>query len=342
MKEFKKYPDIENSYREKFINVFSKEVKKGPFYITEKIHGANSQIAFFKEGDNWEIQYGKRTSFISKDDKFYNLPNVFHRLLPRFQSFIQEIDCDGVIFYGEVFGGAYPHKEIDKNSELLPHNEGANNVVQHGVWYCPEDDWACFDILMKIDGEWGFVNQQYLFSHCEKHKIPTVPLLKVVDTLEEALAYPNDGESLVYQRYGLPRIENNIMEGVVIKPCWNSYLHTGERAVIKNKNDHFKEIHHHKVARFIEPGSPEAILIEQARDYVTEQRLNNVISKYGEVDRKDIGTIIGLLGQDACDEFMKDHEGDMNLLTEEQQKQVKRVFGGEASKLIREKLVPRL
>ena len=343
--EFKKYPDIENSYREKFVECFKREVNDKEYFITEKIHGANSQIAFFKNGNEWEVKYGKRTSFIDKEDSFYNLPNVFQRLLPRFKSFLAGVAneaSDVVIFYGEIFGGAYPHKEVDKESNLLPHNKGTNRVVQHGVWYCPEDDWACFDIQMRTDYNWNFVNQHYLFYQCEKYGIPTVPLLAVVDNIEEALAYPNNNESIVYQRYGLPKIEGNIMEGVVIKPCWNAYLSSGERAVIKNKNDHFKEIHRHKIARTIEPGSTEALLIEEAKDYVTEARLANVISHYGEVDRKDIGKIIGILGKDACDEFMKDHDGDMNLLTDEQQKQVKKVFGGKAAELVREKLVPTL
>lgn len=348
---FKSYPDIENSYREKFVDLFKKEVNDTEYFITEKIHGANSQIAFFRDGDKWQVKYGKRTSFLNDQDSFYNLPSVFQRLMPHFTAFLQgvidnspdgHILCDGIIFYGEIFGGAYPHKGIDKESDLLPHNAGTNRVVQHGVWYCPEDDWACFDICILTDNNWTFVHQSFLFHQCEKYGIPTVPLLAVVSTIDEALAYPNDRQSVVYQRYGLPRIENNIMEGVVIKPGCSVYLSSNERAVIKNKNDHFKEVHHHKIARTIEPGSAEALLIEEAKDYVTEARMDNVISKFGEVDRKDIGKIIGLLGKDACDEFMKDHEGDLNLLTEEQQKQVKKVFGGEAAKLVREKLVPTL
>lgn len=342
---FKSYPDIENSYREKFVNLFRKEVSDDEYFITEKIHGANSQIAFFRDGDKWQVKYGKRTSFLDDQDSFYNLPSVFQRLMPRFEKFLADVpeDREAVIFYGEIFGGAYPHKEIDKESDLLPHNEGHNRVVQHGVWYCPEDDWACFDIRMLTDNDnWTFVHQSFLFHQCEKYGIPTVPLLAVVSSIDEALAYPNDGQSVVYQRYGLPRIENNIMEGVVIKPGCSVYLSSNERAVIKNKNDHFKEIHHHKIARTIESGSAEALLIEEAKDYITEARMDNVISKFGEVGRKDIGTIIGLLGKDACAEFLKDHEGDLNLLTEEQQKQVKKVFGGEAAKLVREKLVPTL
>ena len=49
-----------------------------------------------------------------------------------------------------------------------------------------------------------------------------------------------------------------------------------------------------------------------------------------------------LTDEDAYDEFMKDHDGDMNLLTDEQKKQVKKVFGGKAAELVRKKLVPKL
>jgi len=59
---FKKWPKIQNSYQQKFIDVFLAEFPKledETFVVTEKLHGRNVQI-YFEPNKPWKV--GKRSS----------------------------------------------------------------------------------------------------------------------------------------------------------------------------------------------------------------------------------------------------------------------------------------
>lgn len=355
MPAFLRYPDIENSYREKFVELFKKEVKSDEtFYVTEKIHGANSQCCFEIEDqtnpDYWVIRFGKRTSFIGQRAIFYNLPYILKFYLHRFvdcimNRILKDENLSGkvqIVFYGEVFGGAYPHKDVDRFSKYLPVQSEKTCTVQRGVWYCPRNDWALFDIYVSTEAGGHFVSPSKMFQWAKESNIPTVPLLAIVNGIDAALNYPNNGNSQVYKRYDIPSIEENTMEGVVCKPEIDFNLSSGERAVFKNKSDKFKEIVAHRKKEPIELSSAMASLAAHADDYINENRLNSVISKYGEVERKDIGKIIGLFCKDVSDEFSKDFQHDLDLLTEVEQRQFVRVLNSKSAEYIRTVLVPKL
>lgn len=167
-----------------------------------------------------------------------------------------------------------------------------------------------FDIGYTVEQEDGteafcFLPFMETVTRCSIASIPCVPVLANVRSLDEALAYPNDGESRVYSYFGLPGIEKNIMEGVVIRPSWEDIWFGTTRLIIKNKNEVFKERKAEKKPVEV----PLADNIQKAVDaiaaYVTEARVNNVISHIGEVTEKDIGRLIGLASRDALDEFRR-------------------------------------
>ncbi|MBW2739846.1 MAG: hypothetical protein JRE64_13595, partial [Deltaproteobacteria bacterium] len=63
---FRKYFDIENSYRKKFLDILAVEkLDKGEFVVQEKAHGAN--LSFWYDGK--DLKSAKRSSFIQ--DNFY-------------------------------------------------------------------------------------------------------------------------------------------------------------------------------------------------------------------------------------------------------------------------------
>ena len=58
---FRKYLDIENSYRKKFLDiVVAEKLDKGEFVIQEKAHGAN--LSFWYDGK--DLKSAKRGGFI--------------------------------------------------------------------------------------------------------------------------------------------------------------------------------------------------------------------------------------------------------------------------------------
>ena len=55
-------------------------------------------------------------------------------------------------------------------------------------------------------------------------------------SFKDALEYQNDFQTTIPGILGLPEIEDNIAEGVVIKPENAMFFHDGSRLILKNKN----------------------------------------------------------------------------------------------------------
>ena len=110
---------------------------------------------------------------------------------------------------------------------------------------------------------------------------------------------------------GLPAIDDNICEGIVIRPVVPMYLRNGSRVLIKSKNERFAEKKSVKKRNklFAEPiPFSEALqtLIAEGEAYVTVNRLINVVSHIGEVHfPKDFGKVMGLFSKDVLDDFSK-------------------------------------
>jgi Rnl2 family RNA ligase len=120
--------------------------------------------------------------------------------------------------------------------------------------------------------------------------------------LDEALNFNPEFDSKILG------IADNICEGIVIKPTKNYQSPNGELFWIKKKNDKFKEIQ--KAPKIPKP--PQArTKVDDTHDvflgYITDNRLQNVFSKYGMIpDKTKIGDYIKYLIEDARLDFEKD------------------------------------
>lgn len=308
-KVFKKYSSIENHYREEFINKIKEqypEETKGKWAITEKVHGTNIQLGY--DGTNYTI--GKRTGYLGEDENFYNIDKLAEHYKPSIIAIYDECkeryNCDSILVFGELFGGSYPHKDVAQDSK--------SKKVQKGVYYYPSNEIMFFDIFM-------FTREQGRYLSVKEFedvmsKVVNIGYQEVffqgsilVDGLDNAIKYPNDQPSQIYLRWGLPEIEDNIREGIVIKP-YEKDLYMGQtRVIIKSKNDRFAEKSHEKPVK-PQVEIPEHVqkCIEQISQYINENRVNNVISHVGEVTTKDIGKIIGLTSKDVLEDYTKDYK----------------------------------
>jgi Rnl2 family RNA ligase len=144
--------------------------------------------------------------------------------------------------------------------------------------------------------------------------------------IDECLQYPNAFQSRIAEWFGLPPIDDNICEGVVIRPVEPTYFRNGSRLLLKSKNSRFaenKSVKKREPTLFVEPSYSEPLkeLLPVAEEYVTENRLNNVVSKIGHVSvPKDMGKLIGLLSKDALEDFLKEHSGPYASLEKNEQK----------------------
>lgn len=241
----------------------------------------------------------------------YRVLNLFGKVKVRYPKITH------ISVFGEMFGGRYPHDDVKVSHKL--------SLIQKGVCYTPEHEFYGFDIYIFEDENNRFLPVDEVNELFETEGFFYAKTL-FKGTLAECLKYPNAFESKIAEWLGLPTIEDNICEGVVIRPVVPMYLRDGSRVLIKNKNERFSEKKSIKTRNklFAEPVPySEALkaLLQEAEVYVTENRLANVVSHIGEVHfPKDFGKVMGLFSKDVLDDFLKEHGSAYTALDKCEQK----------------------
>jgi Rnl2 family RNA ligase len=304
--EFQKYNSLEQASKQKVINAAVDAGHANIRYgVTEKIHGANFGIHWSSESG--VIKFSRRSGFLDEGETFYAHTKIEDALCERMHKLVKYINSvniqeggegvDTLIVYGEIYGGIL-------NGETA---QGSKRV-QKEVQYSPETQFAAFDIV---------VNSHYLPLVAASGLLFTAgfhiaPLIGIYDSLEEALAVPNDLQPRVPQMLGYEAEGDNVSEGTVIRP-WAAdiYLPNGAHFILKNKNAKFKEKGAAKVAKPLEPmSSGDEDIFNEVANYLVESRLNAVISKEKELTQKDFGRIMGLFMQDALTDYDNDFVSD--------------------------------
>lgn len=337
--KFKKYNSIENLYRDKFINqIHQQGLNHGTWVVQEKIHGAN--FSFWCNGE--DVFCGKRSGLIRKTDNFYNHQIILERynekILDIFNLISEVSSIDGYTLkhigvYGEIFGGNYPHPEVEKKDM---------KSVQKGVYYSPDVEFMAFDLrIMGLDensDDVDFFKEVNLANEIfEKLGVPYIKTL-FEGSFDECVKYNNHFQTTIPNILNYPEIENNICEGVVIRPNTTKYLYSGSRVLIKNKNEKWSEKDKQKNKQpkeIIEFTGEASKLFDEMISLVTENRLKNVISKVGAITNKDFGKLMSLMNKDVIEDFMKDFSDEFNTLEKKERKMMTKKMGQETSKLIR-------
>lgn len=321
--KFKKYPSITNSYDQKFIDKikeygFGEEI----YFIAEKVHGANFSIYY--DGERFRI--ASRQKFLADDCNFYGcqklLPDLKEKITTVFNdsSIIEEI-----IVFGELCGGSYNHPDVKPCRDA--------KKVQGHVWYHPDNIFYIFDIKIN-DRYLQELDFMCMCSHVEFFYAETL----FTGSLEECLTFNNTYYTHIPDNFDLPEIENNICEGNIIKPVIPLFFPNGERVILKNKNEKFKEVKRIKdPGKKIELSVRANILLVILLEHITENRLNNVVSKMGEVSIKDFGIVMKEFSHDIIEEFMSTafNKDEMEYLEAFEQKKLRKSMNRDAANLVR-------
>ena len=311
--KFYKFPSIENSYRDTWIEMIREKGMAADYrswVVQEKIHGMNASIMC----DGTQILFGTRNDFRNEnevpvchvaDDMKECVTNLYHILKKKGTLF----DC--VIVYGEIFGGSYNHPEVQKYSRV--------SKVQKGVDYIPGVSFYAFDILLVTDWtkEPYFLNTVICESLFDQSGFFFAKTL-FEGNLDDCLKYPNDNPTTIPKQFGLPEIEGNVMEGVVIKPVVPAFI-GDHRVILKNKNDKFKEkqqeSNKEKQNQDFSLSEEEQELVNEALHLVNYNRFKSVLSKIPEStteefwdNKANIGRLMKESVSDAMEEFSKDRE----------------------------------
>ena len=309
MLEFKKYSSIENSFNREFMERIVAEMPTDLEYVVqEKVHGA--------------------------EEMFYDYPELLERYKDKVMALTKDVfsrykNVRSVNVFGEMFGGTYPHKDVQPNRKL--------SLIQKGVCYTPEHEFYGFDIYVINEDGGRYLPVDEVNEFFDKHGFFYARTL-FKGTLGECLKYPNAFQSKIAEWLGFPAIEDNICEGIVIRPVVPMYLRNGSRV---SKNERFAEKKSVKKRNklFAEPVPySEALkaLIPEVEAYVTEQRLANVVSHIGEVHvPKDFGKIMGLFSKDVLEDFLKEHGGEYGCLEKSEQKLLNKEMNKLSTELVK-------
>lgn len=272
--DFKKFTSIENSYRQKFVDKFHIDPET-MFIGTEKLDGANIQLLFQPDK---EMIVGKRTSYLTKEDNFFDIWNT----LERYKKETNEIQewCNKTARTARLFGEIY--------------GPGINGRVDYGT----EKKIAIFDLHL----DEVLCSQFRLLLYAVRWDIEhLLPQRIIKGTLEQCMAY--DVENM-------PRKD---CEGIVIQPYSEKIENRhGERFILKKKSKKFEDVRVDEInkgAGRAEPKENDIIymLNKQFRQYITKNRVIDIFAKHGQIsEMKQIGHYIILVLEDAKADFVKD------------------------------------
>ncbi|MDE6522695.1 MAG: RNA ligase, Rnl2 family [Muribaculaceae bacterium] len=340
MVNFKKYSSIENAFTRDFMERVKAEIPDNlEWVVQEKVHGANT--SFLCDGKT--VEFAKRTSVLNNDEKFYDFQDMLEHYRPKVMSLFKRIkeshpEVISISVFGEMFGGRYAHEGVAAKK--------GTTLIQKGVYYTPGHEFYGFDIYV-FESETGrYLDMDEVNALFEADGFFYAKTL-LRGTLSECLAYPNAFQSKISQWLGLPDISDNICEGIVIRPVVPQYLRNGSRVLIKSKNVRFAEKKavkaRNKVFSEPIPQSEELkFLIEEVDTYITENRLNNVISHIGEVSLpKDFGKIMGLYSKDILDDFLKEYGGKYCALDKCEQKNFNKALNKLSTDFVKQTLMSR-
>lgn len=146
---FKKYSSIENEFNEEFLGKVREEVPSDTlFAVQEKVHGTNvSFICEFLPGGKISMNFAKRTAPVAADENFYSHQEFVMRYRPAIENLSRMVSdlyypADGVVVFGEMFGGSYPHPDVKRIGVMSP--------IQKGVFYSPTHEFYGFDIYVPM------------------------------------------------------------------------------------------------------------------------------------------------------------------------------------------------
>lgn len=321
---FVKYNSLENHYRQNVIDTFVQSGYTSPgveWVVMEKIHGTNFQIAV---DDNY-VQAGRRTDLLGDFDQFYeadlivkkyddNARNVYNFVKYHYPAATQ------ITIFGEYAGNLTTGKMIQKE-------------VEYG-----EQDFYVFDVFVFSGDEGMYLSHDFVMMAIDgnfKH----APIIYRGD-FEGVTKLPNDFQSVVIPsnkagKFGLVQGTDNTAEGFVAKTVEPHYTRHG-RTIFKSKNSKFTEKEKSdKPVKVKEPlGESDLAMVHEIAEYITVNRLKNVLSKIGIPTTKEFGKVSGNLSKDAIEDFTKDTE--KSLRDAERPSDVGKAVNNLSGELVRE------
>jgi len=316
---FMEYPSIENHYRDSIKEMVDKYTGTELWVATEKVHGSNFSFIFTKENG---IQCASRNKILAAGEAFNNyqviqkkyaakVPEIFEILAAEIPGLTQ------VTVFGEFYGGIYPGIKTKVKK------------IQDGIYYTPDLEFEAFDLFYKTaENPRNIYPYKEACQHFAKLGIPFAAILKE-GTLKELYATldPEVFQSTIYAKFGLPKLDDNLAEGYVIKPNEAIFLEN-ERFSIKIKSSKnlegpgpvarlaMKE-EQKKADKIVAKGeiTPEQqAIITQLLTYINKNRVESALSKLTDAEKLEEKKVIKMVDDDAWKDFKKEQTQEVQQL----------------------------
>ncbi len=244
-------------------------------------------------------------------------------------------EIEYIILYSELYGGSYNHSDVkpDKNSKR----------IQKGVYYTPTNELYPFDIFVPKGENEGnvigyYINGEDFLKIMNNIKdfstIPNYEYNLFTGNLEECLNYNIEFDSKIPNVFGLPPIEDNLCEGVVIKPLRGNELSKFFKEndinlgyiYIKNKNEKFIERYkkpknkktHKDRGKKVQP------YLLDIENYITENRVINVKSHYENLKGENKNNFMREFVEDVLNDCISDKVFNIHELEDKEIKIIKK------------------
>lgn len=306
--EFKKYSSLENTYNSKFLHKFliqNPDAEKEVWVAREKIDGANIQLVFTP---NEPMRVGSRNQWVNEGDSFYDIWTVIDKYKAELLTIQEEADRTDLTFrvYGEIYG------------------QGVQNRIDYG----PEKRICFFDVETI-----NYVKDVNLYTQNQFENF--------IEELDLVHMLPKSYGTAYLQDLLVLDVEQDNIEGIVIKPYHSNFFLGDSRVVFKKKSARFKDKEGNDKVRIPKPGEDKILFLNlEFRKYITKNRVLDCFSKNGPIqDQKEMGKYIKLVLEDAKIDFLKDVDLASSIENYEP-KMDKQIFnvGGDVANLLKEHL----
>lgn len=262
--------------------------------------------------DKYKDNIAKLFSLLAEPDRLASITGTNDSVLER------------IMVYGELFGGVYPHKDVEDFGFLH---------VQKGVYYCPQIEFFAFDVSVKVtgkDAQW--INYDLAMDLFDQTELFYAKPLHT-GTLKECLDYDIKFNSTIPALLGLPALPKNQCEGIVVKTVEpHFYGHQNIRAIFKKKNEKFAEINPKGEKTLYEKTRDYKTVVRNLPRYINENRMISLESKIGPINIEDEEKLTRAVKQFSEDVWVDFAENDGELwgsITTEQQQQAREHLLGE-------------
>ncbi len=313
MSEFSSYEKMPTSLQKLRLseNDYAR-LDKLKWVVTEKIHGANFSLIY----QNKTLKFAKRKEYLTWKSDFFGFQQVVAtietQVIQLFEQLSRNVEADKYIIYGELFGGAYPHPEVNKIANV--------QAIQTGVYYSPNIHFSAFDIAYQEGGKRHYLDYETSINYFRDYSLfYCQPLL--VGSLNQASNFNIRIHSTLPKELGLPLLTNNLIEGVVIKP-YNQPLDIAmeTRPIFKYKNPEFEEqekFHKANKWSFVPNVSSRSedlsFIVEDLRTYINNSRMASAISKIGALN-KDVERLEEIKQEVLQDAMIDFNENNSDIL----------------------------